>query len=148
MFAPKFPGYLNPLIPAELRPFSECEFPLIKMESKQFNLQEIVLENPMVIWDKPLIFIYDFNTPQEPMSNKHVSHYCQCLLETADSTPQDHTRTVTWLPFKFAKVGKTISMKDKEWRDWRVLSAGPPVEAEIVEDRERDYLKHREFSDI
>ena len=83
------------------------------------------------------------------MSNKHTSHYCQCLLERSDSNPRNTYRTVSWIPSKFAITNKTISMKDNDiWNDWKVLSSSPPVEAEIVEDRERDYLHHREFSDI
>lgn len=61
------------------------------------------------------------------------------------------TEQVTWLPTKFARKGKVVKLKgeDGTWTDgWEVTEVWEVRSSEEVRERERDYLKQREASDI
>ena len=47
-------------------------------------------------------------------------NYCQCELM------KENTRQVSWIPEKFAKLGKILKLKENgEWIDgWKVISVG------------------------
>lgn len=50
--------------------------------------------------------------------------YRQCRLTSP--TERGQVETVSYLPTKFAKVGRTVGLKDDDFeRTWTVTSAGP-----------------------
>lgn len=76
--------------------------------------------------------------------------HTQCKLELRD---QDGARLlVTWLPSKFAKRGMFLNMKHKvtgEWENgWEVLETWATKPSKWILERERDWMKHREATDI
>lgn len=71
--------------------------------------------------------------------------YRQCVLRKTGST-----ETTTWLPEKFAQIGRGVSLKkpDGSWDDgWHVVKVG---DARVAHDRihDREWKKHRERTDI
>ena len=95
--------------------------------------------------------------------------YCQCSLQkivrrdpdppaeevrgTCKRQPKDTIKTtVTWLPLKYALVGRWLKLKNRdtgEWEDhWCVMSASEPRPAAVVEAMSRDYLNQRNVSDV
>lgn len=79
------------------------------------------------------------------MSRKTTDFYCQCSLKR----PDKEEYTVSWIPAEYAIPKKLLSLKtDDVWSDWTVLSAGPPVAAEIVESHRDDYRTWRDHTDI
>jgi hypothetical protein len=82
------------------------------------------------------------------MSRKETDFYNQCVLVRAGVS--ERSVQVSWIPTKYAAVGRTISLKDSrgEWNDWVVESASQPKDAESVEensDRWRDYIKRTDI---
>ncbi len=65
---------------------------------------------------------------------------CQCKLRKGD------TYTTSWLPQKFANVGKYVKLKNID--GWLVESVGPPMCSSIVLERSQDYKHQRKASDI
>ena len=60
---------------------------------------------------------------------------------------------VSWIPEKFAKVGKVLSLEDSQgvWSDnWKVTQVNQQVirTHEQVIERSRSHLRHRSHSDI
>lgn len=83
------------------------------------------------------------------MSRQTTDSYCQCTLSRVQVEPNTIVRTVSWIPTKYARLGGTISLKNNNiWTDWLVEAVGKPKDAHLVEEQERAYLHHREFSDI
>jgi hypothetical protein len=58
--------------------------------------------------------------------------------------------TVSWIPEKFAKVGKFVKLKDlEEWQDgWEVVEVGIKKDSKEVQKRSVDYRHQRKASDI
>ena len=71
-------------------------------------------------------------------------NHVQCVLTKENKT------TVSWIPEKFAVVGKTIKLKDdNKWEDgWIVQSTGYKLDSSYVIKHSRDYKKTRIASDI
>ena len=78
-------------------------------------------------------------------------NFKQCALSRlAREDRSRRIRQVTWLPEKFAKVGKILELKisDEEWEEgWRVDEVWSSVSEEYVREHERDYLTQAEASD-
>jgi hypothetical protein len=76
-----------------------------------------------------------------------MKYYVQCKLCRIGGASQ-----VTWLPEKFANVGKYIKLYNKDcdvWEDgWKVVELYNKKEASVVESKERDFLKQRQVSDV
>lgn len=69
----------------------------------------------------------------------------QCTLN------RGRAQTVSWIPEKFATVGKVLALKDRagEWTDgWEVAAVGGRLEASVVNERSQEYKKHRNSTDI
>jgi len=63
--------------------------------------------------------------PHTPSRSRDL--YCQCLLERL--TPRGLERTTSWIPAKFAIVGRMIRLRDEDgnWEaGWTVRSASVP----------------------
>jgi hypothetical protein len=75
-------------------------------------------------------------------------YYVQCKFKQGNAT------TTTWIPEHGAKVGNTMELIDKATKQningrWECVEVyDTRISAEMVRRRERDYLKHRKFSDI
>lgn len=70
--------------------------------------------------------------------------YAQCILTKGTK------KTTSWLPMKFAKTGKVLKLKDDgTWDDgWTVTEVGTIQDFSYVKEKERDFTKQREASDI
>ena len=76
------------------------------------------------------------------MKNEFHRH---CLLQKGE------LKTTAWIPEKFAKVGKYISLKQEKdnWDDgWKVITIGTRMRTEYMLDRSQDYKQTRKASDI
>lgn len=74
-----------------------------------------------------------------------MSHHTQCRLRKGD------IETVGWIESHLAVVGKPVRMKldDGTWETgWNVIEVWTTAPSEVVKERERDYLRQREASDI
>lgn len=71
-------------------------------------------------------------------------NHCQCTLKNGTMY------TVSWIPEKFAKVGKFVKLKDlEEWQDgWEVVEVGIKKDSKEVQKRSVDYRHQRKASDI
>ena len=72
----------------------------------------------------------------------------QCYLEKKE---QDELRCqVSWIPEKFAKMGKVLKLLDNDnWVDgWRIVGVGARKLSKEVSERSQDYKKQRPASDI
>ncbi len=82
--------------------------------------------------------------------SKEVENYRQCTMirRVSEGCTQ---QTTSWIPEVFAEPGAILKLRDKTgtWIDgWEVVSASPPMKAEIVEKNERNYLRQRKASDV
>ena len=69
--------------------------------------------------------------------------YTQCKMESAQ-TANEH---VAWIPTKFAQIGRLLVIDTMPGKHF-VREVWSTLPAKTVQDRERLYLKHREFTDI
>lgn len=80
-----------------------------------------------------------------------TENYTQCKLEKQyDNTCRAYSYVV-WIPSKFAKIGKMLTVKqdDESWSDgWKVVATYTTQKAAQVEEDARDYLHQRKASDI
>jgi len=84
------------------------------------------------------------------MSNSTKDIMVQCELEKKTETGSV-TKTVTWIPECYAKVGRYIKLKDNEglWEDgWRVVCTGSKMIASTLTERSQDFKRTRKASDI
>lgn len=70
--------------------------------------------------------------------------YVHCLLKK--KAPDGYYYRTTWLPERFAVVGKCVKLKDID--GWIVFKTFTREDKKTVEKNERNYLKHREATDI
>jgi hypothetical protein len=72
----------------------------------------------------------------------------QCTLKRA--TAWHTSEQVSWIPEKFAKVGKVVKLKeDGEWEDgWVVVHVGARKESHEVHAASHGHTKHRKRTDI
>lgn len=71
-------------------------------------------------------------------------NYVQCKLQ------RGLVRQTSWIPDKFAKVGKYLELKeDGEWENgWEVISTyGTKPEKQVIRDRDK-WRSQRKYSDI
>lgn len=69
--------------------------------------------------------------------------YTQCRLRS------DTTEKTAWIPTRYAKAGSVVEIgKRFQGRLWQVVSCGATLDAEYVEEHERDYRTQREASDV
>ena len=71
--------------------------------------------------------------------------YRQCVLQKGNSTQVSH------IPVEYAIAGDVLKLRDDAgvWEDgWKVISAGPLQDAEIVEANEMLWKRTRKQSDI
>ena len=71
--------------------------------------------------------------------------YKQCRLSKKNQSGNE-TWQVSYIPAKFAVVGKILKLKDNngEWDDgWKVISAGVPVEEKLLPDYRKQIREHR-----
>ena len=71
--------------------------------------------------------------------------YAQCVLKRKNRT------MTSWLPMKFSVAGKVLKLKDENdtWEDgWIVAEVGKVLDYDSVREKERDFTKQREASDI
>lgn len=69
----------------------------------------------------------------------------QCLLQ------RDGALQTSWIPSTHAQRGRTIDLKeDGGWsRGWLVVEAwDPPMPSKVIVERERDFARHRQATDI
>ena len=64
----------------------------------------------------------------------------QCKLK------KGNTYQTSWIPDKFAKVGKYIKLKDDD--GWEVVEVGSIMDSKEVQKRISDYRHQRKASDI
>lgn len=79
-----------------------------------------------------------------------MEYFVQCLLYK-DSPLGGFLLTVSWLPEKFAHVGKVLKLEndDKTWSNgWRVMKLYSRHESDFVLEHERDFARQRKASDI
>ncbi len=73
-------------------------------------------------------------------------NYFQCKMQKGNTT------TVSWIPEKHSVLNHIVKLKQDNgtWDDgWKVIEVGSlPVEEKAALDRERDYTKQRDASDI
>lgn len=78
-------------------------------------------------------------------------HYRQCVLRRVRESGAI-TQTTTYLPSKGLKVGRLVRFKNRggeEWSPWwRIERMGELKEGEYVEERETDYQRTRQASDV
>jgi len=77
--------------------------------------------------------------------------YRQCNVRRPSSSDHGWVLTTTWLPEKYAVVGKYLRLKNKHgnWENhWQVLSAGERKTEQYVFACERDFLNQRSASDV
>lgn len=67
-------------------------------------------------------------------------NHCQCKLKRGD------TYQVSWIPEKYAKVGKYLKLKDDD--GWEVIIVGSKKDSKEVQRRSVDYRHQRKASDI
>ena len=75
--------------------------------------------------------------------------YKQCHLEK--NVQGNVVKTTSWLPEKFAVVGKPVGLKDSigNWDEgWTVSSVGASKNAEQIERQHRQHKNHRKATDI
>ena len=71
-------------------------------------------------------------------------YYRQCVLEKVDGKAT--LKTVSYIPEKFAIVGKTLKLKsdDDVWEDgWVVMAAGDKTSEDLVPDTHKAIKVHR-----
>ena len=75
--------------------------------------------------------------------------YCQCELRKPVSKDSYQTN-IAWIPEKFAVMNKFVKIKTENGWDegWQVTYVGAKQKADLVEAKERDYLRQRKASDI
>jgi len=68
----------------------------------------------------------------------------QCVLR------KDSLTQVSWIPTKFAKIGKQVELKENgEWESgWQVEAVYKTSRFVEVRERSQDYKKQRQASDI
>jgi hypothetical protein len=72
-------------------------------------------------------------------------NYKQCSLKRR--TSKGYAYTTSWLPIKFAILGKILKLKDID--GWKVISVNDEERTqEQVNMLSREYLKHRNITDI
>ena len=71
--------------------------------------------------------------------NKNKEH-TQCLLR------KGNTEQISWIPSKFAKVGRILRLKDDD--GWEVISAGHSMDSKFINERSRDHKNMRKMTDI
>jgi len=71
---------------------------------------------------------------------KAKMNYTQCLLEKKSITQ------LSWIPHKFAVIGKVIRLKDDD--GWIVKETYTTLDENTVLANNRDYTKQRDASDI
>ena len=72
-----------------------------------------------------------------------TSTYTQCRLRS------DNTEKTAWIPTRYAEAGSVVEIgKRLQGRLWQVISRGATLDAEYVEEHERDYRTQRQASDI
>lgn len=75
----------------------------------------------------------------------------QCRLRKQKPTPESgFSYQVTWLPEKFATVGRIVKLKKGEqWDDgWEVINVWQRLSAKEIRERSRYHLTQRRASDI
>lgn len=70
---------------------------------------------------------------------KNKKYHYQCKLE------RKGWHTVTWIPDKYAKVGKIVKLGN---HDWEVIKVYSKMDSRKVQQRSVDYKSQREASDI
>jgi len=72
------------------------------------------------------------------------SFYVQCTLKRGSAIQ------TSWIPEKFAKVGKNIKLKSGDsWEDgWIVANCWSKRSYDFLRKHEKDYLKIRDITDI
>jgi hypothetical protein len=74
-----------------------------------------------------------------------VTHFRQCLVRNL------YGDMVTWLPERFAAVGKRVDLKEgRKWsKGWEVIAVyHQRLSEEYIREHERDHKHQREASDI
>jgi len=73
---------------------------------------------------------------------------CQCWLKQHNQIYD--TSTTSWIPEKFAKLGKILQLKNLNgWSNgWEVISVGARKSSSFVIERSSDYRTHRNGSDV
>lgn len=59
---------------------------------------------------------------------------------------KDNAEKVSWIPEKFAVVGKILKLKEDN--GWEVVSVGSRMESSVVNEKSQEYKKHRGTTDI
>jgi len=67
-------------------------------------------------------------------------NHCQCKLQRGIEFQY------SWIPQKFAKVGKIIKLKDDD--GWKVVEVFSTMDSKEVQKRSTDYRYQRKVSDI
>jgi len=71
-------------------------------------------------------------------------NHCQCKLRKRE---KDQTTWITtWIPEKYAKIGKFIKLKNDN--GWEVIEIGDKKDSREVQERSMDYRNQRKVSDI
>lgn len=70
--------------------------------------------------------------------------YNQCKLK------RNNEEQVTWIPQKFAKVGKVVKLKEEDgWQDgWEVISVGQVMTEGYLSTLRDLYRYHRDATDV
>jgi hypothetical protein len=79
-----------------------------------------------------------------------TTYYRQCTMRR-DDPAGFHQRCVSWIPERFAKVGKYLKLKndDDTWTDgWKVQEVGDRKDHKAVASAEQAHKKQRANSDI
>jgi hypothetical protein len=71
-------------------------------------------------------------------------YYYQCELRKEINN--GYKTDVAWLPEKYAIIGKYLKINEED--GWKVIWIGAKQPANVVEEKERDYLRQRKASDI
>ena len=78
--------------------------------------------------------------------------YCFCELKKAVGNNAGYMKQWSYLPEKYARVGKVVGLKNREtgeWdEDWEVAFAGPARSYESVHARANDWKNQRKVSDV
>lgn len=78
------------------------------------------------------------------MSKNHIM-FAQCRYRSGNKVD------VTWIPNKFAKVGQKIYFGKKEQENpevWTILEVWKKRPYGEIKEREKDWDKHRDWTDI
>jgi hypothetical protein len=73
-----------------------------------------------------------------------IMKFNQCTLEKRSGFST--LKTVSWIPSKFAEIGKTIKLKDDNgnWVDgWNVIGLGTELEEDFLPDYHSEIKAHR-----